>query len=177
LDWHDVNLAKGTIRVERSMDHKGGLVAPKSRAGTRTVPIPGVLRDLLDAHKLAAWWNAGFVFGATPTHAFNHNTTMNRARRAWAAAGLAPIGLHEARHTAASFFIAAGLNIKALTTFMGHSSVTVSLDRYAKLLAGARRRRRCCSTRSSSGRTRQRGSARSVERMTKKMSHTPEKSC
>jgi len=33
------------IRVERSWDAKEGFVAPKSRAGRRTVPIAAVLRD------------------------------------------------------------------------------------------------------------------------------------
>ncbi|MDP9256284.1 MAG: hypothetical protein M3Q31_07005 [Actinomycetota bacterium] len=32
--------------------------------------------------------------------------------------------------------IAAGVNIKALSTFMGHASVTISLDRYGHMLPG-----------------------------------------
>jgi integrase len=34
---------------------------------------------------------------------------------------VAPIGLHECRHTYAAFMIAAGVNAKALSTYMGHS--------------------------------------------------------
>ncbi len=45
LRWEDVDLAAGVIRVERSWDAKEGFVAPKSRAGRRTVPIAAVLRD------------------------------------------------------------------------------------------------------------------------------------
>lgn len=30
--------------------------------------------------------------------------------------------------------IAAGVNVKALSTFMGHSSITITLDRYGHLL-------------------------------------------
>lgn len=33
--------------------------------------------------------------------------------------------------------IAAGVNIKALQTFMGHASITVTLDRYGHLLPGS----------------------------------------
>ena len=33
--------------------------------------------------------------------------------------------------------IAAGVNAKALQTFMGHSSITVTLDRYGHLLPGS----------------------------------------
>jgi integrase len=32
--------------------------------------------------------------------------------------------------------IAAGVNIKALSTYVGHSSITITLDRYGHLLPG-----------------------------------------
>jgi len=59
-----------------------------------------------------------------------------RARTAWREAGLEPIGLHECRHTYAAFMIAAGVNAKALSTYMGHSSITITLDRYGHLMPG-----------------------------------------
>ena len=64
-----------------------------------------------------------------------------RAARAaaWKEARLAPIGLHECRHTYAVFMIAAGVNAKALSTYMGHSSITVTLDRYGHLMPGNER--------------------------------------
>ena len=49
---------------------------------------------------------------------------------------LRPIGLHEARHTFASLMIAAGVNVKALSTYMGHSGISITLDRYGHLLPG-----------------------------------------
>jgi integrase len=44
--------------------------------------------------------------------------------------------LHQARHTYASFMIAAGVNAKALSTFMGHSSINVTFDLYGHLMPG-----------------------------------------
>lgn len=44
-----------------------------------------------------------------------------------------PIG-HEARHTYASYLIAAGLEMKSISTYMGHSSVAFTYDRYGHLL-------------------------------------------
>jgi len=49
---------------------------------------------------------------------------------------IAPIGLHECRHTFASLMIAAGVNAKSLSTYMGHSSITITLDRYGHLMPG-----------------------------------------
>jgi integrase len=48
----------------------------------------------------------------------------------------ARITLHECRHTFASLMIAAGVNAKALCTFMGHASITITLDRYGHLMPG-----------------------------------------
>ena len=61
-----------------------------------------------------------------------------RARKAWGEAEVEPVrGLHAARHTAASLMIAAGVNVKALSEFMGHASITITLDRYGHLLPGS----------------------------------------
>jgi integrase len=62
---------------------------------------------------------------------------MARSRAAWKAAELAPVKLHTARHTAASVMIAAGVNVKALSEFMGHASITITFDRYGHLLPGS----------------------------------------
>ena len=64
-------------------------------------------------------------------------TIYGRAERSWRSAGLKPIGLHECRHTCASYFIAAGVNAKTLSTFLGHASITVTLDRYGHLFPGS----------------------------------------
>jgi integrase len=138
LAWDDVDLNACLIRVERGWDPKVGPIEPKSRAGKRRVPIPGVLRGLLLEHRLRQGNPTGLVFGRSTVRPFNPRTAAERAQRAWRAADLAPIGLHECRHTYASLMIAAGANAKALTTFMGHASVTVTYDRYGHLMPGSR---------------------------------------
>jgi integrase len=45
--------------------------------------------------------------------------------------------MHEARHTYASLMIAAGVQPKPLSEFMGHSSITITLDWYGHLFPGA----------------------------------------
>ena len=60
-----------------------------------------------------------------------------RARKAWSAANVEAITLHEARHTYASLMIAAGVNAKELATYMGHASITITLDRYGHLFPNA----------------------------------------
>ncbi|MGE0065839.1 MAG: tyrosine-type recombinase/integrase [Dehalococcoidia bacterium] len=138
LRWCDVDFEEGLIRVERGWDDVAGPIAPKSRSGRRRVPLSRPLRVLLAEHRLRRGSPAGeeLVFGRGGGKPLEAEWATKRARKAWKAAGLAPIGLHECRHTYASFMIAAGINAKALSTYMGHSSISITLDRYGHLLPG-----------------------------------------
>ena len=136
LDWTDVDLAGGLIRVERSMSSHGETGEPKSRAGRRNVPIVAALRDLLVEHKLVTWLDAGLVFGSSATSPFTPTAVRRRALTAWRRAGLEPIGLHECRHTFASLLIAAGVNAKAITAYLGHASIQTTFDLYGHLMPG-----------------------------------------
>jgi len=51
-------------------------------------------------------------------------------RKAWEAAELEPITLHEGRHSHATDAGFAGLDDKSLANQLGHSSVIISKDRY-----------------------------------------------
>jgi integrase len=140
LVWRDVDLANGTVHVEQAYDPKENVfVEPKSRAGRRRVPIAGALRDHLLDHRVALDdpAPADLVFGESDGKPFVYSTLRDRTRRTWETAGLEPVGLHAARHTAASLMIAAGVNVKALSEFLGHSSITITLDRYGHLLPGS----------------------------------------
>ncbi len=138
LRWQDVDFEAGLVRVERSWDAKAGPVAPKSRAGRRRVPLAQPLRAYLVAHRLRSENSSSdaLVFGAGEQLAFSE-AVVRRARAAWKQAKLEAIGLHECRHTYAAFMIAAGVNAKALSSYMGHSSITVTLDRYGHLMPGS----------------------------------------
>jgi integrase len=146
LRWSNVDFARGVVRVERSYDPRSrSFGPPKSRAGVRRVPIAAALRDLLLQLRLDAGDEEGLVFSGSTGEPFDISTVMERARRAWntantelapGAAPLEPITLHEARHTYASLMIAAGVNAKALATYMGHATITITLDRYGHLMPG-----------------------------------------
>jgi integrase len=67
----------------------------------------------------------------------SHETHSGYERRGrWKAAELEPITLHECRHTYAWIAIAAGVNAKALSTYMGHSNISITYDRYGHLTPG-----------------------------------------
>lgn len=137
LRWQDVDSERGVICVERSWDPKAGgrakePLGPSAGAARRAPALPPRRPPALEARRRrrACLWAheraRASLRGADAAGA-----------EAWRRAGLEPIGLHECRHTYAAFMIAAGVNAKALSTYMGHSSITVTLDRYGHLMPGA----------------------------------------
>ena len=144
-----------------------GGVAPKSTAGRRRVPITGRLRDVLLAHRMATGGRGeAHVFQRDGGGPFAPDTVTERARRAWKVANsatierarrerrevapgelLEPITLHECRHTFAWLMIAAGVNAKALSTYLGHANISITFDRFGHLMPGTSTRPRDSSTR------------------------------
>jgi integrase len=136
LLWDDIDLADGLIHVERSMNSYGDAGQPKSRTGRRAVPIVAALRDLLVEHKLVTRRETGLAFGPSAAQPFTPTAVRKRALTAWRRAGLTPIGLHECRHNFASLLIAAGVNAKAIASYLGHASIQTTFDLYGHLMPG-----------------------------------------
>ena len=79
----------------------------------------------------------GLVFGRTAERPFCFSTAYQRARKAWIAAKLDAITFHKARHSFASMLIDAGVNAKALSSYLGHASISITFDRYGHLMPGS----------------------------------------
>lgn len=152
MDWSCVDLGASVLRVERSWDPSvprhvatanytsakilgfpkrgaGAFVQPKSKNGYREVPLPTILVAYLA--KLNATKGLVFSEAKVPPHA---SSVQRPADALWKAAKLERITLHNCRHTYASLMIEAGVNIKAISTYMGHASVQITWDRYGHLL-------------------------------------------
>lgn len=140
LRWESVDLEGGLLHVERSWDRVAGEIEPKSGAGERTVPVPGRLASVLGGHRSRQDRDGrGLVFGADGERPFDPANERRAVNRTWERAGLEPLTMHGCRHAYASVMIAAGVNPKALSVFLGHSSIQVTFDRYGHLLPGGQR--------------------------------------
>lgn len=151
LRTENIDLAMKRIAIRHGWDQYEGEIDPKSEKGKRTTVIVGLLHQLLaDQLERTGRTRADLVFGRDADTPFNTNTINARARRSWRAARqredeqdvvpeherIRPIGLHECRHTAVSHMLDAGITIDKVSKFMGHSSITVTIDRYGHLLPG-----------------------------------------
>jgi integrase len=133
LQWQDVDLDQLWLIVRKS----------KSQAGTnRRLPIAAPLKPILvRAAELQGRPEHGRVLGRL---SLTSGRLIPRATKAWSDAvakakkqkqtlALDAIGLHECRHTYASFLMAAGYTLRELMEYMGHSSLQAT-ERYVKLL-------------------------------------------
>jgi integrase len=137
LRWSDVDLERNVLRVARAWDDYEGEQEPKSFAGRGTVPLAGLVRRELVAHKLATGRSGeALVFGRTESLPFVPTTIRARARKAWEAAGQRGLTPHEARHCAVSYFIACGMNPKQISVYVGHGDVRQTWNRYGHLMPG-----------------------------------------
>jgi integrase len=140
LDVAAVDLDGGWIHVRRSWDKGVKEFIPTKSRKPRKVPIIGKLRGLLLNHfVLLDHPSKGLLFPSVknPDWPTDPGILRKRVRQRWDAADLQPLGFHEARHTFASIGIAAGLNAKTLSTYLGHATITITLDRYGHLMPGS----------------------------------------
>jgi integrase len=140
LDVTPVDLEGGWLHVHRSWDRGAKEFVSVKNRKPRKVPIIEKLADILGNHLgLLGDPVEGLLFPSAnrsdwPT---DPGILRRRTRKRWEDAGLTSLGFHEARHTYASIAIAAGLNPKTLSTYMGHSTITITFDRYGHLMPGS----------------------------------------
>ena len=81
----------------------------------------------------------GWVFTAGEGGPVHHHNFRNRHYdRATRAARLPGVRFHDLRHTCAALLIAAGRHLEEVKTYLGHSSIRVTSDRYGHLFPEAR---------------------------------------
>lgn len=160
LKWTDVDLTKGTLKVRRgrlrpkythgcggTCGRKAGYCPKKkqirqdtgdtkSRAGRRTIGIPGPVVELLKAHREAQdvertvarqlWHDEGWVFAKPDGRPLNPNTDYHEWKAILKEAGLRDARLHDARHTAATVLLILGVPTSTVMRIMGWSSATMA---------------------------------------------------
>lgn len=143
LTWKDVDLAKGTLTVRRSLGWLKGekrfvFNDPKTASSRRTVPLPYGLVKLLSEH-MTAQFKKGFielVFCTRAGDPAHQRVIVQEAfKPALARASLsADVRLYDLRHTHATLLLLAGVHPKVVSERLGHASVSITLDVYSHVL-------------------------------------------
>lgn len=139
LRWSDVDLEEGILYVRRSYRPETGFTEPKSKAGRRAIRICEELCIILFLTKQEqAATNDNLLFPSKTGTPLDHaNLVVREFHPALARAGLRRIRWHDLRHTYAALMISLDTNMKVLQSWMGHSSIRVTMDSYGHLLPEA----------------------------------------
>lgn len=143
LDWSDVDLDKGLLTIRKQIVEVSGHVyedTPKTADGTRTVMLPSVAVDSLWKHralllkeKLAS---SPRVFPAREgAIARRGNIRVRFWNVLLSRLGLEHRGAHHLRHTFATLALGAGIPVHVVSSILGHSKPSTTLDLYAHSIA------------------------------------------
>lgn len=147
LRWNDVDLKKGELHVRQRADRFNEIGEPKSEAGHRSVPFGKVVANALREWKLGCPKSKqDLVF---PNGEGNVESLANIINRGLVPAQIAGgvvvdgkakyTGMHALRHFYVSWCInrredgGLGLLPKGVQEQLGHSSITMTMDRYGHL--------------------------------------------
>lgn len=134
LRWTDVDFAGMTITVNRTAQriaapgHKTKTILretdPKSESSKRTIPLAPEFVELFSIFK----GNGPYVFGGEKM--LNPRTMQDRFRKILVEADVERKNFHALRHTFATNCMENGVDAKALSEFLGHADVRITLNRY-----------------------------------------------
>jgi integrase len=142
LKWRNVDLDTATVTVtESTVPLRGGTQTGKTKSGrTRAITMPAFVVAELRQHGLLMAERL-LAFGVRLSA--DHHVVAHEDGRpinpvvltAWCRRQFGK--LHELRHSHASQLLDAGVNIKAISSRLGHASASLTLSTYAHLLPGA----------------------------------------
>lgn len=137
LKWEDFDEADGTLKVRRAVhQERGGKLTTwdtKTAAGTRAIILPSSTAELLRERKKSALTEWIFPDPLKPEQPTRPSTAYNRMKSLLKAAGLPDLRFHDLRHTFATNALAYGMDIKTLSTILGHVSCVTTLNTYSHI--------------------------------------------
>ena len=139
LQWESVSTNDKAIRIAKALQRlhdtsvsQGArtrivIGPPKSDTSVRTIPMTEYATGL--CRRMKPQSSAAYVL--TGTEAFMEPRTLQyRLERYTQACGLEGVHFHTLRHTFATRAVEVGFEVKSLSEILGHTSVTITLDRY-----------------------------------------------
>ncbi len=143
LRWSDLG-DDGTITVSHAFGLKEGgyyLKEPKTGSSARTIPLTGRTYDTLCAMRKDTFRILGemgvkgadpFILGTQEPESRPYNPSLlGKEYAAFCKMNGFNCTFHDLRHTFATMMIAGGTDVRTVASYLGHSSVSMTLNTYA----------------------------------------------
>lgn len=161
LRWGDVDFMGRTIWVRRAVARDGGktyVKTPKTKSSIRDIPIADALAEvLMSRYRSMQTARAEVGLDASPKAMMQlyvigeidgsyHNVHMIWKQWNALAKSLGLVGtqgtvpaFHDLRHTFATYAIAEGVDVKTVSSILGHANASMTLDVYASADSDSKR--------------------------------------
>lgn len=151
LEWADVDFTRGTLSIQRNLLYLPGkglyTDTPKTKSSARTIRLPSPCIPLLEQHRAwqeeyraslgDQWIESGRLFTSADGSPIHPDTLTSWFSGFIKRHNLPKVTLHGLRHTNASLLIAAGTNIRTVSSRLGHSQTSTTTNIYAHAIQSA----------------------------------------
>lgn len=143
LQWDDVDLVTGELRINKQVNLVGSKLVisePKTKAAVRTLILPPSVRKVLVEYKTRV--NSRWLFPSPKKDDLPiiPSAVSRRLHTLLEHAGCEQVRFHDLRHTFATNALAHGMDIKTLSTILGHVSSATTLNTYSHVTDEMRQR-------------------------------------
>lgn len=152
LSWKDVDFKQSQCSVRKTLQRIDGefrFVEPKTARSRRILALPEIVITSLRTHKgrqvgemLAAgdkWESSDLVFTDAYGGPLSDRVVRGRFYRILESVGLRRQRFHDLRHACASLMISQGVPSREVMETLGHSTIAMTLNRYAHIFQEAQR--------------------------------------
>ncbi len=133
LQWDDLDFETGVLRIQRQVYRANGelvVSAPKTKAALRTIVLPPSLVGVLEEYhgQINSRWM--FPSPAKEDSPLDPATVRKRLQTILEHAGCRKVRFHDLRHLFVTTALENGMDVKTLSTIIGHVSAKTTLNVY-----------------------------------------------
>ena len=143
LQWNDLNLTTGELRINKQAGTNGPDVVicePKTKAAVRTLILPPSVLKVMREYRARVDSLWMFPSSKKEDSPMRQSSIHLRLHRILDHAGCDRVRFHDLRHTFATNALAYGMDIKTLSTILGHVSCATTLNTYSHVTDEMRQR-------------------------------------
>ena len=141
LKWEDIDLAQGSLRVQRQIARINGEVIEgplKTKNAYRTLPLSADAVGVLQEQRKKGG-SSPYVFPSPTGGPISPDSVLHMLHRVLKRAGLSKVRFHDLRHTFATLALQNGVDIKTVSGMLGHYSAGFTLDTYTHVTTSAKK--------------------------------------